>query len=584
VSVLTLTLTLTMAHAAPQYAWPSTEGAWVTAHFDNNGSAPGDLDYACGSRAYDRHQGTDIGVGRGTAVRAAAGGTVVSRMDGFGDGYIGNYSDGFGFGNHVVIDHGDGDMTIYGHLEAWSGLPAAGDVVACGESIGGTGTSGNSSGVHLHFESRVSTDGSYLFSGWAEDPYTGACGGPVSFWTDQNLGYPTAECGDGTVVEPDACDGHADGDWCDGDDLITCSGGREVARATCDDGCASMPVGTPDACHAAPPDACDDLIDGLWCDGDDLVDCLDGDVVDRQPCDAGCESMPYGTPDQCAEATDACDGLIDGLWCDGDDLVDCDGGQVVDRQTCDGGCESMPYGTPDQCYADPAGDCLVEPAVDSPTAPTDMCNWMDWELSPDGWYLISRFGADTDPTTWGHTTTCGFLQGHYDAWGCVYDAHTGACVSGADAEIPWVQGHVDYDSQDMFDLNDQHRPGDVPAPEYFYVAGAQRFGCGAVLRVSNPETGLCVVAYAEDGGPGATFEGPSYGGRRILDASPAVSDYLEVDQWGWANADLVYVEEGLAGDVPGQACSDTCASTPMEEGAALTVWDPNHMQWGVDCR
>jgi len=527
-------LLLTLAFATPEYAWPTTEGAWVTAHFDNNGTAAGDLDYACGSRAYDRHKGTDIGVGRGTVVRAAAAGTVVSRMDGFGDGYIGNYSQGYGFGNHVVIDHGAGDMTIYGHLSAWSGLPATNDVVDCGASIGGAGTSGNSSGVHLHFETRLGADGAYLFSGWADDPYAGSCSGPLSYWTDQNAGNPTATCADGVVIEPDACDGHANGDWCDGDDLITCQGGREVARDTCANGCASMPVGTPDVCHVAPPDACDGLIDGLWCDGDDLVDCDDGEVSERFDCDFGCTSMPYGTPDQCA--------------------------------------------------ADPDVDCMVLPAVDSPTAPTTSCNYMDWELSPDGYYLISRFGADTDPTTWGRTTTCGYLQGHYDYNGCAYDVHSGTCAPGVDPDIPWVQGHVDYVAQDMFDLNDLYRPGDVPVPEYFYVAGAQRFGCGAVLRVTNPESGLCVVAYAEDGGPGATYEGPAYGGRRILDASPAVSDYLEVDQWGWASADLVFVESGLPGDVPGQACSDVCVSTPMSQGADVAPWDPNHMQWGVDCR
>ncbi|MCA9495076.1 MAG: peptidoglycan DD-metalloendopeptidase family protein [Myxococcales bacterium] len=578
-----IALLFASAHAAPQYAWPTTAGAWITAHFDDNGSAYGALDYTCGVRSYDGHKGTDIGSGRGAPVRAAAGGRVVEVMDGFGDGYVGNYSQGYGFGNHVVIDHGDGDMTIYGHMSAWSGLPAPWSTVRCGDAIGAVGTSGNSSGPHLHFETRVNTDGSYLFSGYADDPFAGACSGPVSFWNDQAGGTPTTACADGTVPTPDACDGHANGEWCDGDDLITCSGGREVARDGCSWGCESMPVGVPDQCYAAPADTCDGKVDGLWCDGDDLVECRAGDVWTRQACASGCESMPFGTPDQCSAAPTFCDGLMDGLWCDGDDLVTCSGDRETDRDTCSNGCQSMPLGTPDQCAPSSNGNCLQTPPEASPTAPTTSCNWMDWEMSPDGYYLISRFGADTDPTTWGHTTTCGYLQSHYDAMGCVYDAQSGRCLPGT-TQIPWIQGHVDYSSQAMFDANDRAWPGDVPHPEYFYVAGAQRFGCGATLRVTNPANGSCVVVYAEDGGPGATFEGPAYGGRRILDASPAVSDYLGIQHWGWANSDMVYVELGEPGDVPGHACDEVCGARPAADGAPISPWDPNHMQWSLDCR
>ncbi len=620
------------AHAT-EFAWPTVEGAYISAHYDH--AASGVLDYTCGARTYDGHRGTDIaGQPRNTPIYAGADGTVIHRLDGFGDGYWGDWSGG-GFGNHVRVFHPDGTMSLYAHMNAYSGLPQVGDAVSCLDAIGGVGTSGNSTGLHVHFEVRVGSDGS-PYSGTAIDPFAGPCSDPDSAWVDQNGGAPHGVCDDGYVNPPDFCDGKVNGLWCDGDDLVDCQGMDVASRETCAYGCLSMPLGTPDACAAAPAGFCTGLMDGLWCDGDDLVEC-DGDVeLSRFTCTYGCTSMPLGTPDQCASAPAGfCAGLMDGLWCDGDDLVECQGDvevwrdtcpygctsmplgtpdqcaaddtcvglmngdwcdgddlvtcsndQVLARQTCAWGCTSMPLGTPDECAPDPgAGACLQVGVGPSPTAPVTSCNYMDWDLSPDGYYLISRFGADTDPTTWGRTTTCGYLQGHYDYNGCRYDVHSGGCLD-YDDQIPWVQGHVDWIAQDMFDANLAHPyPADVPHPEYFYVAGAQRFGCGAVLRVSLPTTGRCVVVYAEDGGPGQTYEGPSYGGRRILDASPAVSDYLGATQWGWLNADEVYVEWGLPGDVPGQSCTP-CQSTPADDASAanLTPWDPNHMQWGLDCR
>lgn len=625
-------LLATVAQATPQYAWPTTYGAYVSAYVDNAGS--GLLDWECGAHTYDGHKGTDIaGLPRNTPIYAGAGGTVIRRYDGFGDGYWGDYS-GSGFGNHIGLYHGDGDTTIYGHMTAYSGLPAMGAQVDCLDAIGGVGTSGNSTGLHLHFEARINTDGTYYYSGSADDPFAGSCSGPVSYWTDQNGGTPTRECSDGSIISPDFCDGKADGDWCDGADLVTCSGGDLSARETCPSGCMSMPLGTDDVCVEGALDFCEGKMDGDWCDGDDLVECQDDVSVNRDTCADGCVSMPIGVPDECADAPNFCDGKAngdwcddsdlvtcsnsaevdrescpsgctsmpvgvndvcseddfcegkqDGLWCDGDDLVDCDGGAVSDRDVCAYGCTSMPVGVPDECAAPPSGSgaCLYDPGDES-SAPSTSCNYMDWELSEDGYYVISKFGADTDSTTWGHTTTCGFLQSHYDAFGCRYDYQTLSCLD-EDAEIPWVSGHVDWSSADMYAQNDAHAGGDVPVPEYFYVAGAQRFGCGAVLRVSDLATGACVVAYAEDGGPGQTYEGPSYANRRILDASPAVSDYLGITGIGWLYGETVYVEWGLPGDVPGEAC-ESCTSTPADAGSegSRTSYDPNHMQYSLDCR
>lgn len=87
------------------------------------------------------HEGIDIGCGYGTPNRAAAAGTVIYA------GWLG------GYGNLVVIDHGNGLSTAYAH--ATSIVVSVGQVVAQGETVSLVGSTGNSSGPHLHFEVRV---------------------------------------------------------------------------------------------------------------------------------------------------------------------------------------------------------------------------------------------------------------------------------------------------------------------------------------------------------------------------------------------------------------------------------------------
>jgi murein DD-endopeptidase MepM/ murein hydrolase activator NlpD len=65
-----------------------------------------------------------------------------------------------GYGLHVVIDHGGGLSSLYGHLDTV--LVASGDLVTVGDVIGTVGSSGNATGPHLHFEIRR--------DGIAEDP------------------------------------------------------------------------------------------------------------------------------------------------------------------------------------------------------------------------------------------------------------------------------------------------------------------------------------------------------------------------------------------------------------------------------
>ena len=84
------------------------------------------------------HTGLDFAAPSGTPVMAAASGTVVST------GYEGAY------GNRVVIRHGNGVMTTYNHLSSVSVSPGA--KVSTGDQIGRVGTTGNTTGSHLHFE------------------------------------------------------------------------------------------------------------------------------------------------------------------------------------------------------------------------------------------------------------------------------------------------------------------------------------------------------------------------------------------------------------------------------------------------
>lgn len=199
-----------------QFYWPSSNtGVSVCAYFDHAGQ-----DWAGGSNRYSGHRGTDIALGVGNDVLAAAPGTVVARVDGCPVGYLGSTCGG-GFGNHVALHH-QGDTTFYAHMSAGSGIAGNGAGVACGERLGGTGNSGSSTGPHLHFEVRVGSSPGAPYSGSADDPYSGPVGGAISYWVAQGGGYSSA-CGVGTASPAPAigCDnraprGNLDGANCDG--------------------------------------------------------------------------------------------------------------------------------------------------------------------------------------------------------------------------------------------------------------------------------------------------------------------------------------------------------------------------------
>lgn len=70
----------------------------------------------------------------------------------------GDHDCGEGYGNYVMIEHDDGTVTLYGHMYANSITVKAGDTVKQGQVIGKMGSSGNSTGMHLHFEVRVNSE------------------------------------------------------------------------------------------------------------------------------------------------------------------------------------------------------------------------------------------------------------------------------------------------------------------------------------------------------------------------------------------------------------------------------------------
>ncbi len=90
----------------------------------------------------------------GQPIYAVKDGTVKTAQRGCDDnGYIGNSCNG-GYGNNVVIDHGQGYQTQYAHMRPDSMTVNQGQQVKKGDVIGYIGTSGNTSGPHLHFEVR----------------------------------------------------------------------------------------------------------------------------------------------------------------------------------------------------------------------------------------------------------------------------------------------------------------------------------------------------------------------------------------------------------------------------------------------
>lgn len=102
----------------------------------------GTISSGFGKRGGRMHDGVDILAPEGTEVRAAGYGIVLYAGDGL-----------HGYGNAVVLDHGDGVTTLYGHLKNFR--VQSGDVVPREGVIGTVGDTGNATTPHLHFELRL---------------------------------------------------------------------------------------------------------------------------------------------------------------------------------------------------------------------------------------------------------------------------------------------------------------------------------------------------------------------------------------------------------------------------------------------
>lgn len=94
------------------------------------------------------HKGIDIANNAAPTILAADAGRVV----------VAGWPDGYGYGNRVIIDHGNGFRTLYGHLSQVWVVP--GQTVNRGDAVGRMGSTGRSTGIHLHFE--VTQNGTYL--------------------------------------------------------------------------------------------------------------------------------------------------------------------------------------------------------------------------------------------------------------------------------------------------------------------------------------------------------------------------------------------------------------------------------------
>lgn len=205
IATLAAITTLPADHAAAQVRLRRPYDGTFTLNkgMDHNRASGAMRDYTCGtSLCYDNHSGTDFRTPYGTDIVAAAAGTVNYVFDGCADyGSIGNTCGGRS-GNHVRMTHADGTVAVYAHLRRGSLRVAAGQRVTCGQVLGQSASSGNSSGPHLHIS---------LYPGWytgapSYDPFVGACSSPPNRWSEQypHPTAPSASCTDTPPVPP--CD------------------------------------------------------------------------------------------------------------------------------------------------------------------------------------------------------------------------------------------------------------------------------------------------------------------------------------------------------------------------------------------
>ncbi|MFB7027677.1 MULTISPECIES: M23 family metallopeptidase [unclassified Streptomyces] len=189
--LLTALVTTTPAQAAPLFKAP----------------------FACGQKWTYSHHSAEVRQAL-DFVRSDGGGTAGAPVLASASGTAYRYSQPSGAGNYIVIEHGGGWKTYYFHLSAYS--VAHGAAVSQGQQIGTTGSTGNSSGAHIHYEQLYNGVGQpIVINGASLAPYPGSygsrhltsdngcSGGGGKYWVDtfaNAVGYAQANTGDAQGV------------------------------------------------------------------------------------------------------------------------------------------------------------------------------------------------------------------------------------------------------------------------------------------------------------------------------------------------------------------------------------------------
>ncbi len=204
---ITLETTLRKEPAATTFGFPLRQapgfndpGFYGISNFVDHDATTGAKDFNCGSRTYDAHAGTDFFTvpfwwkkknENAVEIVAAADGIIVAKAQTRPDTVcamcpVGAPPECF-YWNAVYLRHADGTVSMYGHMKQNSlTTKVVGDAVSKGEFLGIVGSSGNSSGPHMHFEVWQDTFFTKLL-----DPWGGACNpdGTASMWDAQEPYY-----------------------------------------------------------------------------------------------------------------------------------------------------------------------------------------------------------------------------------------------------------------------------------------------------------------------------------------------------------------------------------------------------------
>ena len=185
------------------FQWPikqapgsNDNGYYCISNYVDEDNSAAILDYNCGTRTYNGHQGTDIVSWpfpwqkmalNIVQIIAAAPGTIIAKYDGNPDTSCAFCTSACNW-NAVYVMQSDGSVAWYGHMKTNSlTTKAIGQPVALGEFLGVVGSSGNSTTPHLHFQ--VYTDNTYS---QLVDPWAGTCNfmnGTTSWWASQQPYY-----------------------------------------------------------------------------------------------------------------------------------------------------------------------------------------------------------------------------------------------------------------------------------------------------------------------------------------------------------------------------------------------------------